>query len=167
MTTIAMNEAREVPCPHCAGTGKKTIPPGIETVEAYYFGCQRESGHYFFHPDGKGGRSWDIERRVGPAIYPRIDSRFCPGAKQERGGYRQTRPEVEGEAALNHIEGWTILSFWDRSVDKRGGCNSNFVALGTHDYTTMRAIAATQFPSVWKRFKFEVRLVEEDGSEQG
>jgi hypothetical protein len=152
-----MTQSHEAACPHCHGTGKVIVPSEVATIEAYYFGCQREAGHYWWRK--YGGHAYDVEKIVGPNLHPRIDGGFCPGSV--RGDpWKRTRPEIEGEAALHHVDGWTVLSFWDRSVDSRGASNSNFVARGARSYVIMRAIAEAQFPDVWKRFKFEVRLVE-------
>lgn len=152
-----MLKPRDVPCAHCKGTGTITLPPEIATLEAYYYGCRWDKGHYWFD---RRKRDWDIEKIVGQNVSRRIDGGFCPG-RVEGNIYKRTRDEVEGEASLNHVDGWTILSFWDRSVDPRGACNSNFVARGTWDYTTMRAIAEAQYPDIWDRYKFEIRLVEQ------
>jgi hypothetical protein len=152
-------ESHEATCPHCHGTGKVTVPPEVATVEAYYFGCQRTAGHHWWRPN-RTDTAYDVRKIVGANVGDHIDGGFCPGAV--RGDvWKRTRPETEGEAALHHVDGWTVLSFWDRSVDARGACNSNFVARGTHTYPIMCAIAEAQFPEVWNRYKFEVRLVED------
>jgi hypothetical protein len=154
---MSMTESREVSCPHCHGVGRVALPPEVATVEAYYFGCRGDKGHFWWRP--YGGHAYDVERIVAPSVRDHIDGGFCPGAVWGD-SWKRTRPEVEGEAALHHVDGWTVLALWDRSVDERGACNSNFVARGTHEYVIMRAIAEAQFPDVWKRFKFEIRLVE-------
>jgi hypothetical protein len=155
---LAMTQSHEAPCPHCYGSGKVTVPPEVATIEAYYFGCQRQAGHHWWRPN-RTGTAHDVAKIVGPRVRDHIDGGFCPGAIKGN-AWDRTRPEVEGEAALHHVDGWTVFSFWDRSVDERGACNSNFVARGTHAYPIMCAIAEAQFLDVWKRFKFEVRLVE-------
>ena len=40
------------------------------------------------------------------------------GIERERWFYRG--PQTQGEALLYHKQGWTAISFWDRSVDERG-----------------------------------------------
>lgn len=72
---------------------------------------------------------------------------------------RRTRPEVQSEAALHHIQGWTALCFWDYSVDQRGACNSNYFAEGEFTFGQMVEMAKTRFAQRWNRMKFEVRLV--------
>ena len=146
-----------MPCCHCGGTGTITLPPEIETVEAHYFGCLGELGHYWHNKNGCK-RSLEISARL-PAAFKRIDGGFCPGAV--RGDlYARSCPEVEGEAALHHVEGWTVLAWWDRSVDRRGACNSAIVARGTHDFTTMMEIGKAQYPEVLDRQRKPIILVE-------
>lgn len=126
-------------------------------MKVFYFGCHREAGHYWWRP---GMRSLRSEETAGVPWGYWVDSILCPGyVKNEP--YRRSKPEIEGEALLHHKDGWTALAFWDRSVDKRGGCNSNFFAEGTHSFDEMVKIAQEHFPEVWKRFPFEVRLAEE------
>ena len=62
----------------------------------------------------------------------------------------------EGQALVHHKDGWTALSFWDRSVDKRGGCNSNFFFEGTFDFAQMIELAKANFPTVWSRYTFQI-----------
>lgn len=133
---------------------------GVLVNECYYFGCQGEPGHYFWTSDGTRQYS-RAEQIVGPNIYPRIDGGFCPNASEDRmKPWRRTGPEVEGEAALHFVDGWTIISFWDRSVDKRGACNSNFIVRGVHSFKEVLRIARENFPQVLDRLKFEIKLVE-------
>ncbi len=162
-TDIALMPAREINCPHCAGTGKVIIPSDTETVQAFYYGCRGQIGHYWWQSERIGGaQDWDIEKVVGSKIHPRIDGGFCYGSADPNDRLRRrTRPEVEGEAVLTHIGGWTLLSFWDRSVDKRGGSNSSIVVCGdSHSFATMLTVAKEQFPGVMSRISFEIKLME-------
>lgn len=146
---MSITESTVVPCSHCGGTGSVTLPPEIATVEAYYFGCHRESGHYWWYPDRLSDfrlREGAIITKVGAGIHPKIDSGFCP------------RPDVQGNGKLTEIDGWTVLSFWDNSVDKRSNSSSSFVARGAYDFAAMKAIAEAQFPRVWKRYTFPIVL---------
>lgn len=131
-----------------------------EDVEVYYFGCWDQPGHFWRSTEYAKNRY--IEDTVGPNIHPRIDGGFCPGVVHPRMSQfdRKTRPEVEGETAIHHIDGWTVMAFWDRSVDKRGACNSNFAARGTYDFEQMKDIARARFPTVMNRLKFELVLIE-------
>ena len=148
---------REVACPHCSGTGKVKVPNDAETVETYFFGCWKEGGHYWCHPTNPHMRESEIEKRV-PARLRIIDGVFCPG-HVDGDAYRRSRPEVEGEALLTHVDGWTVLGWWDRSVDRRGACNSNIVVRGTRSFAEMLFIGEMQMPHVMKRQKQSLRLV--------
>lgn len=125
-------------------------------MKVFYFGCHREAGHYFWVPGMQ--YAWGVVRLIP---WRSVDPTLCPGADPDPNVYRRTRPEVEGEALLHHKDGWTALSFWDRSVDERGGCNSQFFAEGTHTFEEMLALAREHFPEVMKRFAFEIRLAPE------
>jgi hypothetical protein len=151
---------RRVPCAHCNGEGTIELAAEVETVEAFYFGCWKETGHYWRNQNPHTSCR-QIEKLVPGMIFRYIDGGFCPGAI--RGKTDRTRPEVEGQAALHHIEGWTVLAFWDRSVDSRHSSNSAFVVVGRHDYTTMLEVAKRQFPDVLRRQKVPMVLVEGPG----
>lgn len=114
-------------------------------ARVFYFGCYGEVGHYLHTPDMH--HAWNDHN-----IIPwgkNIDSTLCPP-----GRYEENQPE--GVAVLTFKDGWTALSFWDRSVDRRGNSNSNFIAEGAFNFNQMVEIAQTHFPKVWKRFKFPV-----------
>jgi hypothetical protein len=64
--------------------------------------------------------------------------------------------EIEGIASIHQKDGWTALSFWDRSIDDRHKSNSNFLAEGTFNFEEMLAISKKHFPEIFERFKFEV-----------
>jgi hypothetical protein len=119
-----------------------------------YFGCHREAGHYFWAPGMKSLSCYT------PDCLPwrQVEPDLCPGFDPMRRWAR--RVENEGEALLHHKNGWTALSLWDRSVDDRGGCSSQFFAEGTFSFEEMVALARETFPEVWQRFRFEVRLAE-------
>jgi hypothetical protein len=108
-----------------------------------YFGCLERAGHFWHGPV----KFWEHDPPLGlpEEIVRRIDQGYCPEGSQD-----------EGRALLTVESGWTILAFWDRSVDGRGGSHSTFVCKGEHDFDTMVAMSRKQWPTVWERFKFEV-----------
>jgi hypothetical protein len=110
-------------------------------MKIFYFGCVREAGHYMF--DHNLRTQWDV-LDTNPWKYE-VDSGLCPKG-----------PEIQGRALVHHKDGWTALSFWDRSVDKRGKCNSNFLAEGTFTFAQMWEYAQKYFPSITGRFTFPV-----------
>jgi hypothetical protein len=124
-----------------------------------YFGCVGESGHYLHRPDlhHSGRESQRVLQEAG--IFPKCDGGFCPGTEyDEQRPWRRPGRQVEGHAKVTHLNGYTILAFWDRSVDHRGNSNSVFIENGTWTFDEMVAKAKEVFPTIWARFKFEVRL---------
>lgn len=124
----------------------------------FYFGCISEDGHYLWlspdrcvapiKPDG----SANPEAGVPEDILKDIDGDFVP----ERYKYR------DGFAALRYVDEWTVLAFSDTSVDSRPGSNSAFLARGIKSFGDMVRSARRSWPSVWARFRFELKLVESD-----
>lgn len=127
------------------------------TCEArvYYFGCRRgEIGHYW---QGRG----DVDSLYGPAGGPGIiDGKYPPRVgpdRRRRPDQYDSRPEVpQGQAALVHVSGWTVIAYWDRSQDKRGASNSAFAAEGECSFAELLEAARRQWPWVFERQAFEV-----------
>jgi len=128
--------------------GYRACGLGMDAVsDVYYFGCWSVPGHYLHMPSG---RTSYRDPEGFPCRSTALDSGFLPvGDSQE-----------EGVATLCHLNGWTILAFWDRSVDSRPGANSAFVIRGEWSFGEARDKAKAAFPSIWQRFKFEVKLRE-------
>ena len=112
--------------------------------DAYYFGCWGDSGHFMFNRDG------ETAERNARAILP-------PPLRVPDATLTPKGPQIQGVALLHHVEGWTAISFWDRSVDSRPGSNSTFILRGTLTWDEVIEQSRAAFPSVWARFKFEVR----------
>ena len=108
-----------------------------------YFGCLT-SGHYLF--DSKFHHIWSSSS--GIAWMERLDGVLPP----------QKGEEIEGEACIHIIHGWTVIAFWDRSVDTRNKSNSIFFIPGIRTGEWALAEARKTFPSIFERFAFEVRL---------
>lgn len=139
------------------------MTPEVKTnPRMFYFGPWDRAGHYFFD---ERGRNIDVYKIAGFPFGHRgdrvmVDGRLQPGSPDPNDRLRRrTRPEIEGEALLHHVNGWTALCFWDRSVDKRGACNSNYFAEGNFSFEEMVAMAKTRFAQRWDRMGFEVVLV--------
>lgn len=115
-------------------------------TDAYYFGCHREAGHFLWR-EGMT-HAWQAERDLPVPLRPAVLD----------GGYAPRDPkEEQGRAALHRVHDWTVIAFWDRSVDKRGACNSVFL-FRPNTLTFDQAIEHAQaiFPEVWSRFTFPV-----------
>ena len=115
-------------------------------MNIYYFGCIGQHGHYMFKP---GSRMTDWMFLDKNPWGHSIDGRLCPDEKQ-----------IEGQARIHQKDGWTALSFWDRSIDRRPGSNSNFLAEGDHTFDEMMLLANEHFPEVMERFVFNIELVD-------
>jgi hypothetical protein len=100
----------------------------------YYFGCIGESGHYLWVSDMRksldsiGPWGWEIDGGLAPAGHGR-----------------------ELVAAIHHLNGWTAVSFWDRSVDTRSGSNSTFLVHANLGFDEIVRLARQDFPGVFKR----------------
>lgn len=122
----------------------------------FYFGPWDRAGHYLFN---ETGRSYHLDRAGFPwdedSSTNGIDGQLQPGCYPKRDRWEHGR-ETEGVAALHHKAGWTALSFWDRSVDTRGACNSTYFAEGVFSFDEMVTMASTRFAQRWNRMKFTV-----------
>ena len=137
----------------------------MRRMRTYYYGCKDRPGHYLFQPSEQGMRSVGREADAlgfGWAAM-QLDGNYPPaerGRPDDRGHRRVLREAPQGAAALHHVERrgvtWTIVAFWDRSVDDRPGCSSTFLIEGQSTFEEAMEIAKSAFPSVWARLPFEV-----------
>lgn len=122
-------------------------PTMSETLnDVFYFGCWNEPGHYLHNPAGSRLHSERTLPHDFPCAINVLDTGFLP----------PNLPETEGRATVAHLNGWTILAFWDRSVDSRGKCNSAFVMRDTLDFDDAVLRSRAAFPNIYLRFKFQV-----------
>lgn len=112
-------------------------------MKVVYFGCWKDKGHYVRALSGISRYSKEeyAFTDTNPWKYE-IDSGLCP-----------TGQEIEGVCAIHHKDGWTALSYWDRSIDNRGKSNSNFFAEGIFTFNEMIEIAKKYAPTVINRLK--------------
>jgi len=134
-----------------------------------YFGPWDRLGHYFFdergctaHVYSQRGKEVMAREKSLPWTPGEIDGGLQPHypdcKRRERNiGYCGCTSSEEGVAMLHHKAGWTALSFWDRSVDTRGACNSTYFAEGTFTFEQMVEMAKTRFSYRWSRMAFEVQ----------
>lgn len=109
-----------------------------------YFGVWEagEAGHYLYRPGGSfAGRDAERSLPFAPHI---LDSNLLPQEGEQR----------EGVVHRCVINGWTVLTFWDRSGDSRGCSNSAFIIEGEHATVAGLDIARERFPTIVTRFKF-------------
>ncbi len=113
-----------------------------------YFGCGSDDypGHHVFRPGMKHARYGAHQEwlRLNDGCFP-------PG--YEDGA------EPEGRSVIIYPRGeFTLLAFWDRSVDKRHGSHSVFLFPGLLTWNLAISEARKQFPEVMKRLTFDVTL---------
>ena len=125
-------------------TSEATSKPPV-----YFFGCWDRAGHFLHEPGGRAPHRPNLGPLGNGDV---LDGGFTPGP--HRPSYSEKRnPEDETAVSLTQFQGWTILSMWDRTVDKRGACNAEFVAEGLHDLAEMWALAREHFPQIVARLK--------------
>ena len=59
--------------------------------------------------------------------------------------------QPEGKRYYYQKDGWTLVSWWDRSGDKRGDSIAAFAMQGTYTADEAEAHARRAFPAVWAR----------------
>lgn len=145
-------------------------------AECYYFGCIERAGHFLWRRQGRGrpATAHDVEDSIQFAVLAApLDAAGVGGLcwnspKSKQDGYsRYERDETEGRALLTQRNGWTAIAFWDRSVDRRGACNSAFIVKGELTFAQVVRIARHRWPEVWARFTFDVVEVDENGKLRG
>jgi hypothetical protein len=106
------------------------------TGEAFYFGCWRQAGHYFWSPG-------------------MVDRHCIPGPPTPWGyGVESLTPTTtnqQGAAALHHRAGWTALAVHDYTVDRRGNSKSVFCFKGELTFEQAVGKAHQLFPGVMAR----------------
>jgi len=144
-------------------TEYSVTPRGIEVggrvkeeLTIYYFGCWSLSGHGMYHAGGRPVRDGE---HATPWGYRDLDCGLCPGINHRHKAWQTPEVQIEGQANLTKKDGWTALSFWDRSTDHRMNSNSNFVAMGDFTFDEMIKLAKQYFPEIMGRFKFEIKVI--------
>lgn len=112
-----------------------------------YFGCVGQVGHYLYMPGDRG-----------PVQPHGMESRRLAWASICDGGLMDANREeqVEGAATWSHVKGYSIVSFWDRSVDSRFASSSSFLVYGVVSFDQVLDISRKMFPTIFERFKFEI-----------
>lgn len=125
----------------------------------YYFGCSKLKprdpvGHYLH--DNNLRHDWDVEKGL-PVLWRngKIDGGFAARVYQPNGDSIEA---PQGQARWMMCQGWTLISFWDRTGDSRPGSSSTFISKEHLTFEQMVAIAKEEFPQIWNRFNFEVKL---------
>lgn len=98
-----------------------------------YFGCWDRTGHGYHDERG---------RSLGPV---------SPWGYKIDGLHEHGAHIPQGTRYLAHKDGWTALDVTDRTVDKRPGSHSAFLAPGDLNLTQMLALAWGVYPRIAER----------------
>jgi hypothetical protein len=104
------------------------------------------AGHYF--NESVGGRIvWAKEQTMPPDVARDggVFARPVP-LTYEEARYTKHEEQPQGRAFMHFVCGWTIVAWWDRSEDTRGGCSAAFFAEGRRPFARMMAMARERFP---------------------
>lgn len=135
------------------------MPP----VTLYFCGVwpnsRNEGGHYAYLPGGRRvyatpGGEVEISPWGGDGMFSRdpvldglVAEAMAPRALD--GGARRAEPE--GLRFHFQKNGWTMVSWWDRSGDPRGASVAGFVMKGLYTANEAEAYARKMFPTVFER----------------
>jgi hypothetical protein len=138
-----------------------------------FYGCwtsesgQSEVGHFFRTRQGESRVRWrrhdgvlsDSIDELVPWGF-RVDGQFAPrvflGAEAPNGcaGFHQAISWVGCPSEV----AWSLISWWDNSVDTRGGSSCSFMVDRRATPAEILAEARVAFPQVFARFNYEVVL---------
>jgi hypothetical protein len=108
----------------------------------WFNGCRMQSGHFLHGPKSDALDYTTIGHTLGK--WP--DGGFAP-CDRLTGGY-----EVEHKAMITWTKGYTVVAFWDRSIDRRHASNSCFIADQILSFSEMIPFCEEAFPEVFKRY---------------
>lgn len=131
-----------------------------------FFGCWKGAGHYLrdrhgneprWSKPGEGvTRRWEAQIPWGANIDGSLAPRTGSGGEAPNGvaGFHQNVAWVgcPGEIV------WSAISWWDNSVDARGGSSCTFLADRRCSPAELLAEAREAFPQIFSRFKYEIVL---------
>lgn len=125
-----------------------------QPMDAYYYGCGNDSGHYWWAPNDRPDPLLNAYKTPEDRMRP-LGSPF--GVEVDCGVQPKTEPyQHQGPCRIETRDGWTVMAWWDRSVDKRYNSCSAFVHRGEHAFPEMLKLLKSEFPWVFNRLRFEL-----------
>jgi len=106
-----------------------------------YFGCYDSVGHFLYEPNG-----WRISARKLLSEMPN----FNVGLLEGMDGVFPPPQHIDGYSETD-VNPFKIVAWWDRSLDKRPGSNSNLIGFGYNSAEEMIDDAYKLFPKVMAR----------------
>lgn len=99
--------------------------------QASLFTCRFPNGHGHQWYAPHFGRVPSADLSLLNRLFPQIDTGYAP----------EDPHQAEGGAALTHVYGWTVLAWWDRSVDLRPNSNTALVIDARYATTTPQTVS--------------------------
>ena len=122
---------------------------------ALYFGCWEQTGHYLHGPGGVS--IWEMNGLPNDLPWDQyiMDTGLLKNGKIHDSPNGKVYWTCGGYVAF-----WYAFYWWDRSVDRRGACNSGFYVRGFGYPESQEAFeyACAQYPNVVKRQLFPLEL---------
>lgn len=123
-------------------------------MKVYFFGVwgANFAGHGWYLPSGKSVSNYD---KTLPPLGNKIDGGYAPTTNFDAWDQRR-----QGKAAMLHLAGWTVLSWWDFTGDRRAGSNSAIVAEGVWGFGDILVKAREYYPAQMARQKEPIVCLE-------
>lgn len=111
------------------------------------FGCGEDAGHFLHRPSaGRPVTDYGVMRRLPALVSGNLDGVFPPQRHRKEFVPRRVVLEIGADT-------WTVLAWWDYSVDNRGGSNTALIWKGRHTNDEMIQAAAEAFPWAIERIQ--------------
>jgi hypothetical protein len=123
------------------------LEPENKSLEVLFFGYYTSPGHYLRSKAGVvviGCIPWGSSIDTGLLI-----------SRQDK--YARPITEPTENYTVARKEGWTAISFWDRSGDSRPGSNSAFLVAADVSDKELLTLARKQWPEIFARPGFPLK----------
>jgi len=112
-------------------------------MKIYFHGCRTDKGHFLYK---SGDSSYKLGFDLSKILGRHLDSGFAP-CDRLTGGY-----EEQFKAMITWTSGYTVIAFWDRTIDQRHASNSAFVVDENMCFANMVPLCKDAFPEVFARY---------------
>lgn len=124
--------------------------------KVYYFGCAKpfaSDGHQlYWRPFYSLSRTEMVTNKV-PWTLADLDGSLAPIKNPWTNDSYKRQECSQGITSVTYKNGWTALSFWDRTGDERGASNSSFLIDRIVDFKEGIELAQASWPQLFKRFQ--------------
>lgn len=127
----------------------------------YFFGCGKpftDSGHdLYWRPFSS---DYNLRKKI-PWSLGVLDGGLAPTLNPWTKEPYKRQECPQGVTSVTYKDGWTCLSFWDRTGDQRGASNSSFLINKPVDFKEGVELARASWPQLFKRFEEAVLELKE------